>query len=163
MLSKKILILFAVIVLTIIAAGVWLGFKFLGSESPEGASQYSAVYLVTGDIYYGKLSFFPRMKLRDVWFLQRGVDPQTQQQQFGLAKLTTAFWGPVDKVYLNPDQVLFWTALRNDSQVAQAFKNPESLRQLNQQGAPGLPQQGEGGSQGFQGPTGPPPNSESSE
>ena len=147
MLTKKILIIFAVVVIAVVATGIWFGFKLFGSEDPAGASEYSAVYTITGDIYYGKLSFFPKMKMREVWFLQRGVDPQTQQQQFGLAKFTTAFWGPTDKIYLNPDQVLFWTKLRNDSEVARAFKNPESVQQLNQQAVPA----------GFEGPSGPPP------
>ncbi|MEK9180578.1 MAG: hypothetical protein AAB897_04170 [Patescibacteria group bacterium] len=166
MFPKKLFIILLVIIIAIVAVGVWLGFKFFGTPDPAGPSPYSAVYLVSGDIYFGKLSWFPRPLLRDVWFLQRGVDPQTQQPQFGLNKFTTAFWGPVDEMRLNPDQILFSTRLRNDSQVAQAFANPQVQEQVG--GGLGSPQQSVGGpppttptgapSPAFEGPTGPPPS-----
>src|SRR3989344_8642132 len=99
---KKYLIIFAVIVIVIVIAAIWFVLKFFVAPDPAGPSPYSAVYLATGDIYYGKLSWFPRPKLREVWFLQRGVDPQSGQAQFGLNRFATAFWGPVDEMYLNP-------------------------------------------------------------
>jgi hypothetical protein len=167
MLPKKVLLVLVLVVVAIIVAGLWLGLKFLGPKDPAGPSEYSAVYLTTGDIYFGKLDMFPWPRMKNVWYLQRGVNQQNQQQ-LGLAQLKSAFWGPVDEIYLNPKEIVFWTSLRNDSQVAQAFANPSALQQAQQQ--PG--QQGVGGqpvvngpgvqqpnSGNFQGPTTPPPSS----
>ncbi len=84
--------------------------------------KYSAVYLNTGDIYFGKLSRFPRMTLRDVWFLQKGSDAQ---QGFGLSKFDKAFWGPEDEMAINEKNVIWVTELKTDSEVVKAIKNPQ--------------------------------------
>lgn len=84
--------------------------------------EYSAVYLNTGDIYFGKLSRFPRMTLRDVWFLQKGSDAQ---QGFGLSQFEKAFWGPEDKMVINDESVIWVTELKDDSEVVRAIKNPQ--------------------------------------
>lgn len=84
--------------------------------------KYSAVYLNTGDIYFGKLSRFPRMTLRDVWFLQKGSDAQ---QGFGLSKFEKAFWGPEDEMMINDKNVIWVTELKDDSEVVKAIKNPQ--------------------------------------
>lgn len=153
MLSKKLIIIAVIVIVIVIALGVWLGFRFFSTPDPAGPSQYSAVFMVTGDIYYGKLSWFPWPRLKEVWFLQRGVDPQSQQVQLGIAPFRTAFWGPVDSIYLNPKQILLWTRLRNDSQVAQAFANPALLQPQAQPQPQAGPPTGD-----FQGPPGPPPS-----
>lgn len=137
MLSKKLILALVLAVVVIIALGLWLGFKFIGPKDPAGPSEYSAVYLSTGDIYFGKLSWFPWPHMKNVWFMQRGVDQQNQTQ-LGLAPLKNAFWGPVDEIYLNSKQVIFWTSLRNDSQVAQALANPSAVS-LSQQQQPSPP------------------------
>jgi hypothetical protein len=84
--------------------------------------KYSAVYLNTGDIYFGKLSRFPRMTLSDVWFLQKGSD---SQQGFGLSKFEQAFWGPSDEMVINDKNVIWVTELKSDSEVIKAIKNPQ--------------------------------------
>lgn len=157
MLSKKLLVILIFVVVVLVAIGIWVGSWVLGlrSPNPAGPSEYSAVYISTGDIYYGKLDWFPWPRMKNVWFLQRGVNAQNQPQ-LGIAPFSTAFWGPVDEVYLNPKQIIFWTRLRNDSQVARAFANPA---QLQQQQTPPSTSSGQAPAQGFQGPPGPPPQS----
>jgi len=137
MLPKKLLIILILIVIVILAVGIWFGSQFLAKQNPAGPSEYVAVYMATGDIYYGKLSWFPKMKLRNVWFLQRTLD-KNNQPQLGIAPLSTAFWGPVDEIYPNEKQVIFWTYLRRDSQVAKAFANPSLLQQLQPQAPAGV-------------------------
>lgn len=134
--SKKFIVLAVIVVVVLVAVGVLIGVKFLaGQPSGAAASAYSAVYLTTGDIYYGKLSWFPWPHLKNVYFLQRGQDAQGQTQ-LGLIPFMSSFWGPVDEVYLNPREVVFWTRLRNDSQVAKALGNPAALQQAPQQQLP---------------------------
>ncbi len=134
-------IIIALLLIAVILLAAWLAVS-IGREGKSGESAYSAVYLVTGDIYFGKLTLFPRPHLRNVWFIQRGVDQQNQPQ-LGVAALKNAFWGPVDEIYLNPKNIVFWTKLRSDSQLAKALDNPESVGPLTgpqtQSGAGNLP------------------------
>ena len=151
MFTKKFIIAIVLVVVLVLAVGVWLGSRLLTAQNPEGESDYSAVYLTTGDIYFGKLDWFPLPHLKNVWFLQRSVDQQNQTQ-LGVSPLNSAFWGPVDEVYLNPKEIVFWTHLRNNSQLAQALANPSALTgQTQQQGQ--LPIS----TSTFKGPLGQPP------
>lgn len=150
MLPKKLLIILILIVIVILVIGIWLGSSLLSAKNPAGPSEYSAVYLTTGDIYFGKLSWFPWPHLENVWFLQRSVNQQNQAQ-LGVAPFTSAFWKPIDEVYLNPKQIIFWTYLRNDSQLAQALANPAALQPVVQpQNQPSL------STSTFRGTSGPP-------
>lgn len=158
MLPKKLLIILIAVVIVVIGVGVWLGVKFLGPKNPAGPSQYSAVYLATGDIYFGKLDFFPWPRMTNVWFLQRSVNQQNQAQ-LGVAPFDSAFWKPIDEIYLNPKQVVFWTSLRNDSQLAQALANPSALQQQAQQQQAPTGLQAAPATSTFKGPANPPPSS----
>lgn len=150
--TRRFLLLAIVVVVLLAALGVWAGIKFFSGLDPASPSPYSAVFLSTGDVYYGKLSWFPWPKLREVWFLQRGLDPKSQEVQFGIVPFRTAFWGPMDEIKLNPEQIVFVARLRNDSQVAKAFANPGAFAQ------PVLPENGGSVSGEFRGPSGPPPS-----
>jgi hypothetical protein len=126
LIPKKILIILLIILVIVLGLGIWLGVKILGRENPETPSKYSAVYLQTGDIYFGELSWFPWPSLKNVWLIQRTIDQQNQAQ-LGIVPLKNSFWGPTDKIYLNPKQVVFWTNLRKDSQLVKALENPNIL------------------------------------
>jgi len=126
LISKKLLIILLIILVIVLGLGIWLGVKILGNENLEAPSKYSAVYLQTGDIYFGELSWFPWPSLKNVWLIQRTIDQQNQAQ-LGIAPLKNSFWGPTDKIYLNPKQVVFWTNLRKDSQLVKALENPNIL------------------------------------
>ncbi len=140
MLNKKLLGILVAVIVVLVLVGVWVGVKLTGNGADE-PSEYSAVYLSSGDIYFGKLSWFPWPKIKNVWYIQRGVDAQNQPQ-LGLAPFTSVFWGPVDEVSLNPKEILFWTRLRESSQLVQAFRNPQAVQPppANQQVSPGQQQ-----------------------
>lgn len=140
--SKKILII-GIVVVVLIALGVWLGMSFFGGQAED--SDYSAVYLSTGDIYFGKLSWLPTPHMTDVWFLNRTVDSKNQPQ-VGVAPMQGVFWGPSKTVYLNPKNIILWTRLKTDSQLVKGI----------QQNAAGT----QAGSS-FQGPAVPPPGATS--
>jgi len=117
-----------------VCAGIWIAGMQSGSVNPDGASPYSAVYLSTGDIYFGKLSWFPSPHMTDVWFIQRSQD-QSGQPQVGVASMQSVFWGPVDEINFNSKDIVFWTRLKNSSQLVQALSNPASA--TGQQGETG--------------------------
>lgn len=157
MLPKKTLTLLIVVAIVILALGVWFGSWALSlrNSDPAGPSKYSAVYTATGDIYFGELHWFPRLRLTNVYFLQRSVGADNQTT-FNVAPLRNAFWGPSGEISLNPEQIIFSTRLQNDSQVVKVFENPSLL---NQQTPAGPANQGQSPAGDFKGPTGPPPSS----
>jgi len=131
LISKKLLIILLIILVVVLGLGIWLGVKILGRENPEAPSKYSAVYLQTGDIYFGELSWFPWPLLKNVWLIQRSVDQQNQVQ-LGVVPLKNSFWGPIDKIYLNPREIVFWTYLKKNSQLVKFLDNPNLLESQNQ-------------------------------
>ena len=113
--NKKIFFILIVLLVALLASLLFFIFRINSNEKIE-SSKYSAVYLKTGDIYFGELSWFPRLKLKNPWFLQR-VNDSNNQPQVSVAPLADAFWKPVDEIYLNKDEIVFTTKLRGDSPV----------------------------------------------
>jgi hypothetical protein len=102
------------IILALLAIGAFAGSRILGGPSEN--SPYSAVYLTTGDIYFGKLSWFPKPRLESPLLLDRsGEQPKVVVFQ-------EAFWGPGQYMYLNADTIVFWTKLRQDSPIVEALQ-----------------------------------------
>jgi len=125
-------ILFGLVVLLILVlAGViyW--------QAENKSDDYWAVYLNTGDLYFGKLNRFPQLSLTDVWFVQK--NSQDNQNPYTLTQLSKAFWGPQDQLFLNEKDIVWKTELKADSQVLQYIKNPQAYEgQAGQQtGQPG--------------------------
>lgn len=104
----KIALIVAIILLMIL---VYLSFidKTRATKNP-----YYAVYLKTGDMYFGKLSRFPKLILSDVWFLQASLE---EQGGVDLIKYSNAIFGPEDKIEINQENVVWISKLRDDSQV----------------------------------------------
>ncbi len=124
--KKNVAVVIAVVV-ALVALGASAGFFIGDTLFTRDASPYSAVYLVTGDIYFGKLSWFPHPHLTSVWLLQRGVNGQNQPQ-FAVVPLKSVVWGPGDRMDLNERQIVFWTRLAGNSPVVKAIENPQVLQ-----------------------------------
>ncbi len=136
--SKKTIVSLIVLVVVLVVVGVFVGIKLAGNKDSASASEYSAVYLASGDLYFGKLSLFPTPRLKNVWVFQRGVD-EKNNVQVGVVPFNSTIWGPMDELNLNPKEVIFWTRLRKDSQIVSYIENPQSREQ--QQTPPGNSQQ----------------------
>ncbi len=92
---------------------------------------YHAVYLRTGDIYFGKLITFPTFGLRNVYTLQITQDPQNPLR---IQKFSDVFWGPSDYLKLNRNEVVWYTELQKDGQLYQLLSTNPNL--IPQQQAP---------------------------
>ncbi|MBI3588830.1 MAG: hypothetical protein HY093_00230 [Candidatus Liptonbacteria bacterium] len=116
--SKKLLFILVTVMVLLLAIVIWLFLKVsdTGSTVASPASPYSAVYLSTGEIYFGKLSWFPRPKLSNVWFLQRSSGG-ANQPGLNLLPFKSVIWGPESELYLNSKDIVFWTKIRADSQI----------------------------------------------
>jgi len=117
--SKLNNILIAVIIFLLIVLGGVIYWQNGGFEE-----NYWAVYLDSGDLYFGKLSEFPQLSLTDVWFLQS--NPDSEENPISLEKLTNIFWGPNDCLYLNQENIIWKVELKDDSQVVKLIKTNET-------------------------------------
>ncbi len=129
--SKLNKILLGVVATLLVALGIVIYWQKVGLKE-----SYWAVYLDTGDLYFGKLHKFPKLSLTDVWFIQRNA--QDAQDPFSLVKFEQAFWGAEDKIYLNEKDVVWKAKLKENSQILQSIKSSPAIQaQPSQQ----LPQQ----------------------
>ena len=110
-------LLSSAIILAVALIGV-IYWQKKGFEKP-----YYAVYLDTGDLYFGQMHFFPRFFLSDVYFLKQNIEDK--ENPLSLSKFSNAFYGPEDKIYLNKENIIWKAKLRENSQVLQFLKNPQ--------------------------------------
>jgi len=117
------------------------GTKEAGTEEVVKASDWQAVFLTNGQVYFGKLnkanSDYP--ELEDIYYLQvqnvpiqpaepatneEGVQPAQQtEQRLILVKFGTELHRPMDKMYINKDHILMFEDLASDSNVVTAIEN----------------------------------------
>jgi len=125
--SKLNKILLAVVVILLLALAVVIYWQRVGFKK-----SYWAVYLNTGDLYFGELNRFPKLSLSNVWLIQR--NPADSQNPLSLAKFEQAFWGPEDKIYLNEKNIVWKAKLKENSQILQSIKSsPAAQAQPPQQ------------------------------
>lgn len=120
----------AVVVLVVLGLGVGM-YKMMTANAGVKTSQYQAVFLSNGQVYFGKLSNISDryVKLNDIYYLQvqQAVQPaekdSSEQPQVSLAKLGSELHGPEDEMLINRDQVLFWENLKDEGKVVKAIKD----------------------------------------
>ncbi len=117
------------------------------------AGPWSAIFLTSGQVYFGHLdtSNDDTFKLQDIYYLQvqqalqPGPEgPGAQNEQVSLAKLGKfELHCPVDEMFINRDQVLFWEKLQPESRVVQAIteyvKTPDYEKGCYEGVAPATP------------------------
>ncbi|MFH0712386.1 MAG: hypothetical protein V2A55_00790 [Candidatus Jorgensenbacteria bacterium] len=116
------------VVLVVAALVVWkVAFK---------PATYSAVFLRTGDLYFGELTQFPYFGLKNVYTLSLTQDAQTP---ISIQRFKNVFWGPEDKIKLNRDEVVWITKLDPQGQLAQLIKTNPDLLPTQQQAQEQVP------------------------
>ncbi|MBP6942507.1 MAG: hypothetical protein KBB55_00495 [Candidatus Buchananbacteria bacterium] len=149
--TNKIIIGVIVVVLAVLVGGYLLD-RYTQLPLPFGAdetsSDWQAVFLSNGQVYFGKVASQKgdRLILRDIYYLQVVTKPlqrtaegqaasgDQQQQELTLIKLGNELHGPTDKMTINRDHVLLTEALRNDSRVVQAINQYVKDQQNQPQG-----------------------------
>ena len=154
------IITLVVVLIIVLGGGYWL-LKRNGSlpgglvkDSGSNISDYSAVFLTNGQVYFGKISNSSDsyVTLKDIYYLQVVTSPnpiqgtpqqqqQAQQQQsLSLVKLGNELHGPVDEMKISRAQILFFEDMKEDGKVVQAIreyqKNPNGTPTNTQQQAP---------------------------
>jgi hypothetical protein len=105
-----------------ILLGILLGVSLIYlTNLTKKKSNYYAVFLNNGAIYFGKLSTFPKLKLSDAVFIQ--VD---QQGQASVQRFKDAFWGPKGQIYLNKNSILFIAPLDENSPLVNLIEQRQA-------------------------------------
>jgi hypothetical protein len=120
--SKKCCCGFFGVIILIVIAFVILAYAGILDAT---RNTWSVVYLTSGDVYVGKISYFPKMQLTEGFLLQvvkSKNEAGEEKTNFQLTPLKEALWSPKN-LYLNKKQILFYGPITEDSQIATAIKN----------------------------------------
>jgi len=115
--AGKIILILVVILLAVIIIAAALWFLFL-----RQSDDYYAVYLETGDLYFGTLSRFPYLSLSNVWYLRQ--NPQNQESY--LLDFSKAVWGPENKIKLNKNKIVWMAEISKTSQLIPLLSGKQS-------------------------------------
>lgn len=123
---KNKVLIWVIVALVVVLAGV-IVWQVAGGTSP-----LYAIYLRTGDLYFGELVRVPYFGLKHVYLLQ--VNSSNQQNPVSVQKFTNVFWGPEDFMKINRDEVVWMTQLSDASQLSKVVRENPNL--VPAQGAP---------------------------
>lgn len=89
--------------------------------------RYQVVYLLTGQVYFGKLqnTSGTYLTLTHVYTLQNQKSDTTSDASTNILQVSRQVYGPDDSMAIRADQIQFWQNLRNDSKVAQAISSAD--------------------------------------
>lgn len=138
--SKRSLVWTITLVIFALLVGTFGGYVLATSQAHADtgidSNKYQAVYLMNGQLYFGKLSMLDanRFTLTNVYYLQAGTSEEatskgtnstssTDTSKFQLIKLTRAIYGPSDEMIISKDQVLYYQNLNADSKASQLIQN----------------------------------------
>ena len=109
----------AVLALLIVIAALLAWPQIKPAGAPHFETQYQAVLLSSGQVYFGHLEGFgtPYPVLRDVFYVQSQQDPTTKNVTNILVQRGKEWHGP-DRMYLNPGSIVLVEPVGADSQVA---------------------------------------------
>jgi hypothetical protein len=99
-------------------------FILIAAAVSQKDKNYSAVFLDNNQVYFGLLDNDSRQfsVLKNVFYLQSGLQSGTSTQGFQLVKLGNELHGPEDFIKLNRDHILFIEVLREDSQIYKVIR-----------------------------------------
>lgn len=114
-----------VVVVGLIGGIIWHVHR---NDQTISRDRYQVVYLVTGQIYFGKLQNTggAYLTLKNVYTVQSQTGSATQtdaSSQSKILKVSQQVYGPDDSMAIRAEQVQFWQNLRSDSKVAQAINS----------------------------------------
>jgi hypothetical protein len=118
--SAAIQIIWAVAAIVVIAAAFLIVRNTRPGAPVTFTTPYQAVLLTNGTAYFGKLEGFgtSRPVLSEVYYIVTQNNPETKQSSNVLVKRGKELHEP-DRMYLNPQQILFVEPVGPNSKVAQ--------------------------------------------
>jgi len=106
--------------LVAVAAVLHIASDMRGSSAVDFTTPYQAVLLTNGSVYFGHLQGYGQHNpvLTDVYYIVSQTNPDTKQVNNVLVKRGKELHEP-DRMYLNPNQLLFVEPVGPNSKVAQ--------------------------------------------
>ncbi|PJA47635.1 hypothetical protein CO172_00640 [Candidatus Uhrbacteria bacterium CG_4_9_14_3_um_filter_36_7] len=125
--KKKTARVFFLVVLIVIFAAAIISLLFILKNTALGSfqrqSEYQAVFLDNGQVYFGKLTG-PKSdiyRLSDVYYVQQGAANLNEKSDFTILKLGNEVHGPLDSMDILAQHILFIEDMKSDSKVLQAI------------------------------------------
>jgi len=121
--SKHKFLIILNIILLILVIGLSLHlFVFNRNQSFKITRPYYAVYLRTGDLYFGYLNkFFSRYTLTNVYLLQRD-----QNGGYSLQKFEQSAYQPEDKLILNKENIVWISPIQKNSPLMSILEGKQA-------------------------------------
>ena len=126
---RPILILAAVVIVVVILG--FIATRFIGNTTSFGDGDYQAVFLINGQVYFGRVSKETKdqVVLKNIYYL-RATEPLQQGEQaagqpgseLSLIKLGNELHGPTDEMRIVRNNILFIEDLKDDSKVTIAIE-----------------------------------------
>jgi hypothetical protein len=115
--------------LTVSAAAAWHVLAQVRSSDTEFTTPYQAVLLTNGSVYFGHLSGYGGHTpvLTDVFYVVSQTNPDTKQVNNVLVHRGKELHEP-DRMYLNPQSIVFVEPVGTGSKVAQLIAQQASSR-----------------------------------
>jgi len=85
-------------------------------------NSWQVVALSSGDVYFGHLVWFPTPHLNNVWYV-RNIKDKKGGSNPRLFPLTGVFWGPENSLHLQTSKIVWWSNLKENSQVVSLIKS----------------------------------------
>ena len=116
-------LLINIILIAIIALLAVYVFVFNKNINFELKRSYYAVYLRTGDLYFGHLcKFFSKYTLTNVYFLQRD-----EKGELSLQKFEQSAYQPEDKMILNKENIVWFSKIKDESPLIPVLEGKQAL------------------------------------
>lgn len=110
-------------------SAVWLAGRAPAAPSAPLDAPFHAVLLDNGQVYFGKVSglgtAFP--VIRDVYYIQRGTDPETKAANNVLIRRGNEWHGP-ESTMINASHIVMIEPVGPKSRVAQLIADQEKRR-----------------------------------
>lgn len=114
-------ILLAVVVVLLLALALIMWKPDVSKWASFYKPSYYAVYMTSGDLYFGKMCWWRPHVLQDARMIQREQAAENEQPKLNLVKLSDAIWGPIGDLKLNEKSIMWRSKLGDSSQVVQLF------------------------------------------
>lgn len=112
------------VLLIALVAFIGLGGSPVKESKYIDATKYQAVFLQTGQVYFGKLKINDgSYVLNNIYYLQTASTgaSTTTSSNVSLVKLGCELHEPYDQMVINHSQITFWENLQDNGQVAKAI------------------------------------------
>ena len=123
--ARLILYLLVIMSCSIAFYGCSLG----GGGTPKVSTEYQAVFLDNGQVFFGKLqdAGSKYVLLNDVFYIQSQQDPTTKQVNVVLTKRGSELHAP-DVMYINVNHILAIESVTTGSKVAQLIQESKTKK-----------------------------------